>query len=301
LIILTNVISLDCKGQMTAKLTQPQLTLIKDSLIIKYNILGVNPKDMFNVRLEITDNTGAKINAASFSGDIGDSVKGGVNKQIIWNLAADNVFISSNINVEIFASRIIVSEVAAQEKNLIGRPSDLNIEEKDLSEIPADMIEKKETGDIKESHKMIEEPAVTATKVKTGKHMLQSAIFPGWGLTSLSKGKPYWLIGIAGAGCIASSIYFNQHAYTNYNNYLDSWDREKIDAYFNNAKTQYNLSKVFAYSAAAIWASDLVVVFIKAGSMNKSYRHGKSSAFSVSPCFDASTETPVLTLHFNFW
>ncbi len=273
-------------GQLTAKISQPQLALINDSLIIKYNILDATPKDKFNIWLEITDDTGVKINAFTFTGDIGDSVKGGLNKEIIWDLSADNIILNNNINVEIIAKKIVVPEIGSEEVH--------------LSEIPSDLSKKENIEEKKEIRKVIEEPIVTAPKVKVGKHLLQSAILPGWGLTKLSKGKPYWLIGVAGAGCIASSIYFNNQAYLNYNKYLDSYDEEKIDTYFNNAKTQDNISKAFALTAVAIWVTDLAIVNIKATSMNKSYRRNRLNDISISSGINLNTEIPMLSLHFNF-
>jgi hypothetical protein len=273
-------------GQVTAKISQPQLALINDSLIIKYNILDATPKDKFNIWLEITDDTGVKINAFTFTGDIGDSVKGGLNKEIIWDLSADNIILNNNINVEIIAKKIVVPEIGSEEVH--------------LSEIPSDLSKKENIEEKKEIRKVIEEPIVTAPKVKVGKHLLQSAILPGWGLTKLSKGKPYWLIGVAGAGCIASSIYFNNQAYLNYNKYLDSYDEEKIDTYFNNAKTQDNISKAFALTAVAIWVTDLAIVNIKATSMNKSYRRNRLNDISISSGINLNTEIAMLSLHFNF-
>lgn len=326
--ILLCIVFFDCNGQVQAKITQPQLTLVNDSLIINYNILDANPDERFDIRLEITDNNGVKINAATLTGDIGDSVKGGVNKEIIWNLAADSIFLNTSINVEIIAKKIIILKIVTQEKvlteirtveskeeeDLDEIPADKSIEEKDLAEIPAneskeeidqtettaDEVTEEDISVEEESHKVIEEPVVTSPKVKAGKHILQSTIFPGWGLTELNKGKPYWLIGVAGTGCIASSIYFNRKADSNYNNYLDSNDRVKSDTYYDNAKTQNNISKALAYTAAAIWVTDLVIVGIKASNMNKSYKKNSLSAFSIGSYIESNTDTPMLSLYFNF-
>lgn len=339
--ILLCIVFFDCNGQVQAKITQPQLTLVNDSLIINYNILDANPDERFDIRLEITDNNGVKINAATLTGDIGDSVKGGVNKEIIWNLAADSIFLNTSINVEIIAKKIVILKIVTQEKVLTEIRTVESKEEEDLDEIPADEgIEKdiaearvdqskkedesaeipaneskeeidqtETTADevteedisvVEESHKVIEESVVTSPKVKAGKHILQSTIFPGWGLTELNKGKPYWLIGVAGTGCIASSIYFNRKADLNYNNYLDSNDRVKSDTYYDNAKTQNNISKALAYTAAAIWVTDLVIVAIKASNMNKSYKKNSLSAFSVGSYIESNTDTPMLSLYFNF-
>ncbi|UCH15012.1 MAG: hypothetical protein JSV22_03360 [Bacteroidales bacterium] len=368
--LLLCIVFFECTGQIQAKITQPQLTLVNDSLIINYHILDANPNERFDIRLEITDATGAKINAVTLAGDIGDTIMGGVNKQIIWNLAADSIFLNTAINVELVAKKIIILETVAPEIDLAeviadeskeeedldeipadeskeekdiyelpvdeskeeedlkeitsdeiieekdiaeispdqGKveediseiPSDESKEEKELTEIPTDEVTKEDISDKEESSKVIEEPAVTAPKVKTGKHILQSAIFPGWGLTEMSKGKPYWLIGVAGTGCIASSIYFNRKAYSNYDNYLESNDREKSNTYFDNAKTQDNISKALVYTAAAIWVTDLVIVGVRAGNLNKSYRKNSLSAFSIGSYIESNTDTPMLSLYFNF-
>ena len=340
--ILLCIVFFDCTGQVQAKITQPQLILINDSLIIKYDIVDANPNERFDIRLEITDDTGAKINAVTLTGDIGDTIMGGINKQIIWDLSTDSIFLNTSINVELIAKKIIKLEIVApeidltyittdeskeeedlaevtsdeskeiedvseipdedskEEKDLVEIPADENKEEKDLTETPTDEATKEDISVEEESQKVIEEPVITAPKVKAGKHILQSTIFPGWGLTELSKGKPYWIIGVAGTGCIASSIYFNRRAYSNYNNYIDSNDKEKFDTYFDNAKTQDNLSKVFAITATAIWVTDLVIVGIKASNMNKSYRKNSLSAFSFGSYIESNTDTPMLSLYFNF-
>ena len=190
---------------------------------------------------------------------------------------ADNIFIDNTINVEIIAEKVIPEIVS---------------EKKDLSEIPSDISKK-------EDYIVTEEPIPTYRKVKVGNHMLQSAVFPGWGLTTLSKGKPYWLMGVAGVGCIASSVYFNQKAHSSYDTYLTSSDDNIID-YWQDAERQGDISKLFAYSAAAIWVANLGIVTIKASSMNKSYRRSRLSAFSISPRVDSNTYTPMLSLNCKF-
>jgi hypothetical protein len=253
--------------------------------MIKYDILGANSDDKFYIWLEITDSSGIELSAYTLKGDIGDSIKAGANKQIVWNLFADSIFINNTINVEIIAEKIIIPEIIS--------------EKKDLPEIPSDEDKKEDIAENKESNRVIEEPLVATLKVKVGKHLLQSTIFPGWGLTRLSKGKPYWLMGVAGMGCIASSIYFNQRAHSSYNDYMNSSD-DDIIGYYDDAIVQGNISKVFAWSAAVIWLADLGIVSIKASSVNKSYRRSKLNALSIASCIDSNTDTPMLTLHYNF-
>ncbi|UCH14011.1 MAG: hypothetical protein JSV22_13015 [Bacteroidales bacterium] len=243
-------------------MSQPKLSISNDNLTITYDILGAKADEKFNIWLEVTDDKGVKINAAALSGDIGDSVVAGSNKRIVWNLNADNIFIDNTINVEIIAEKIKPEVVM-------------------------------------EDSKVTEEPAPALTRVKVGNHILQSAVFPGWGLTTLTKGKPYWLMGVAGIGCIASSIYYNQKAHSSYDTYLTSSDDDIVD-YWQDAVDQGDISKVFAYSAAAIWVVNLGIVTIKATSMNKAYKRSRLNAISVSPRIDSSTYTPMLSLNYKF-
>lgn len=280
LLILHHLTFYDCIAQTAISISPPKLKFSNDSLIIKYDILNANDRDKFNIYLEITDFSGAKINAYSLTGDIGDSIKPGTNRQIIWNLSADSIFIDNTINVEIIADKLVISEVI--------------IEEKDLSEIFSDSVK---TEDI--SDKVIEKSEAKVSRVNVGNHLLQSTIFPGWGLTRLSNGKPYWLFGIAGVGCITASVYFNQKAHLSYDDYLNSPD-DDITGYYNDAISQGNISKVFAWSAVVIWIADLGITGLKASGMNKSYRISKLNAFSISPSIDIKTDTPTLSLYYNF-
>jgi hypothetical protein len=253
----------DCKAQISFSLSQPQLSVSDSNLVIKYDILSASSGDKFYVWMEVTDSLGKRMGAYSLNGDIGDSIQAGTNKQIIWNLQADNIFIDNTINIEIFAEKLVRPETP---------PKEIEITEK---------------------------PVASREKVKTGKHLIQSAVFPGWGMTSLTKGKPYWLLGVAGMGCIATSYYYNQQAHSSYDEYLESSD-DDIKGYYDDAVAQGNISKVFAWSAAAIWIADLGIVTIKAISMNKAYKRSRAGAFSVSPSVDLTTDTPVLTLRYNF-
>jgi hypothetical protein len=213
--------------------------------------------------MEVTDSLGKRIGAYSLNGDIGDSIKVGTNKQIIWNLQADNIFIDNTINIEIFAEKLLTPETVLKEKDI--------------------------------AEKLL--PAMEP--VKTGKHLIQSAIFPGWGLTSLTKGKPYWLLGVAGVGCIATSYYYNFKAHSSYNEYLESSD-DDITGYYDDAIAQGNISKAFAWSAAAIWIANLGIVTIKATSMNKSYKRSRAVNISISPSIDLTADKPIFTLRYNF-
>ena len=103
-------------AQDEISVSQSSLKFLNDRLIIKYDILGSKPEDRFRVWLEITDSTGAKIAARFLYGDIGDEVPGGLQKQIIWDLAADSLYLNMDINVEIFATKNIKPVPVVAEK-----------------------------------------------------------------------------------------------------------------------------------------------------------------------------------------
>ena len=285
LYIIFNLFSHECTAQMTFSVSQPRLKIANDSLIITYDILGVKTGDKFYIWLEITDSTGKEIDANTLKGDIGDNIIAGANKQIIWNLIADEIFINNTVDVEIIAEKIIIPEPET--------------ETKDMSEKPSDIIRKEDITEIAESKEVTNKPETTYTKVKVGRQFLKSAIFPGWGSTSLSNGKPFWILGVAGMGCIASSVYFDQSAHSSYHDYLNSSD-DDITGYYDDAIKQGDISKIFAMSAAAIWIVDMGIVTIKASSINKSYRKNRLSSFSINPRIDSITDTPMLTLQYKF-
>jgi hypothetical protein len=277
-------------GQAGVNISKPQLRLENDKLIIEYNILSGNPSDNFNVDLRITDSTGAIIKANNLSGDIGDSVGPGFDKTIIWNLAADQIYINTGIFIEVRAEKLIAPAVILTE--IPGKQKALGKSKEE--KVPEEKIEKKET------------IPVTEDKVKpvhsagTGKNLLLSAIVPGWGLTRLSEGKPYWIIAVMDAGCVAAAMYYNNKASSNYTNYLNSSDATKFDPYFEDASKQHTLSKVFGWSAVGIWVADMCLVGIKALNTGRSSKPDKTSYLRIGSYFDYNTSAACLSINFSF-
>jgi hypothetical protein len=128
LVIILSSVFTDCTGQVTFTVSQPRLSLSEGNLKITYDILDTRPDDKFNIWLEITDSSGTVLNANTLKGDIGDSINPGENKQIVWNLSADNIFIDNTINIEIIAERI-KPEITSEEKDMSEIPSDAGIKD----------------------------------------------------------------------------------------------------------------------------------------------------------------------------
>jgi hypothetical protein len=265
-------------GQGKVEMTKPQLMLVNDTLIIRYGFTGSKPWDVFNVRLEITDSSGRSIPAKSFTGDIGDSIYGGQQKIILWNMAADGIYVSENIYIEVISKKLDAIEIPIAQTlpgdSLPDQPASYN------TPVTAEKEEK--------------------TPVYRKNNILLSAVVPGWGLTRLSDGKPYWLIGVAGFGCIASSIYFNRQAVTSYDNYKGSLDMNESQDYFDKAEQQYLISNICAYTAIAIWVVDLGIVTLRDLQVRKSMSDQKLSRLSVGPGYHGSTRTAFVALNYRF-
>jgi hypothetical protein len=142
------------------------------------------------------------------------------------------------------------------------------------------------------------EPKIVS-EVKVGSVILKSAVFPGWGMTELSNGKPYWIMGVAATACLGSSIYLNRKAQANYEEYLTSTN-DDIFPYWNDAVNQNDISQLLGWTAVAIWVVDMGLVTIKAVRMNKSYKKSQLNAFSISPGIDPYTNTASISLRYNF-
>ena len=94
---------LPCFGQLEFKIDNPDISLRGNQVYISYKILSSSSTETFSIRLEITDERGNLLDAKSFSGDIGERVRGGSNRTIIWDLASDKFFINEDLFFQLYA------------------------------------------------------------------------------------------------------------------------------------------------------------------------------------------------------
>ncbi|MGD0756760.1 MAG: hypothetical protein ABR927_17050, partial [Bacteroidales bacterium] len=83
-----------------------QITLLKlefysNQLHIAYNIDNKTSIGKFRIEIKINKQNGDPISPKSITGDLGDNIKSGNNKSIIWDLGKDSVYFDENISVEI--------------------------------------------------------------------------------------------------------------------------------------------------------------------------------------------------------
>jgi hypothetical protein len=255
-------------GQSRITVTKPRLEVSDENLIITYDILNANSSDFFIVWVEVTDVAGNKIKALSVSGDVGNDIKGGKNKRITWNFGNDSIYIDEDLFIEVKAEKAIL------------------LEEKAETIIP------EETKTIK-----IDESNTGMKKISRGKMVLSSVVLPGWGQTKTNKGKPYWLIGAAGYGCLAGSVFLNRSASSVYDDYKLSMDLDESNALFDKALQRNSVSKIMAYSAVGIWAADIIWVLV---TPVKSPVTQKTRELRIIPGFDAGSNVALLSLTYKF-
>ena len=90
-------------------ITQPKLEFDGRILQISYDLVNKNQSDRFFVWVEIAKKNGETIVAKSLKGDVGENVRAGMNKQIIWIPADDFIILDEEVSVEIKAEKYVKS------------------------------------------------------------------------------------------------------------------------------------------------------------------------------------------------
>jgi len=91
------------------QLTTPKLEFDGNHLQIYYDVIDKNQSDQFYVWVEMETKNGEQIKMKSLSGDVGEKVKSGKNKQITWVPGKDNVFLNQEVSVEVKAEKYVKS------------------------------------------------------------------------------------------------------------------------------------------------------------------------------------------------
>lgn len=186
-------------------ITQPRVEIEETNLIILYNIITKHSNDQFYVWVEIKKSNGEKIQAMALTGDVGENIKAGNDKKIIWSPENDSIYLDEEIIVEVKAEKYNKA-------------------------------------------------------FNKGSMMLKSAVLPGWGQSIISKGKPYWLTGIAVYGTLAGGLIYHKKYLASFESYKIEEDPEKRADLYDQTQKQSNISTILVYSAATAWALNILWV-----------------------------------------
>ena len=140
----------------------------------------------------------------------------------------------------------------------------------------------------------------TTTPFNIGGLIFTSTILPGAGLTKINYVKPFWIIGIAGYGCIATSVIYNKKAANNYESYLNSYDINESKNLFEKSQDQDWTSKILAYTAIGIWVADLIWVTASVNKKNKLILMKRNQSFKIESDMDTYTKSPLVKLTYWF-
>ncbi|MBL7114118.1 MAG: hypothetical protein ISS19_19440 [Bacteroidales bacterium] len=250
--------------QIRVNITKPRLELSDENLIIEYDILSADPSDLFKVRIEVTNASGIKINALSISGDVGEDISGGINLRILWNLEKDEISLDKEIFVEVVA------------------------EKKKLPEVQKEIIPVETT------------PTTVVKKISKGNMVLSSTVFPGWGLSKAKQGKPCWLLGVAGYGCIAGSVILNRTAIMTHDDYKVSLDADESITLYDKSVMQDNISEYLGYTAAGIWAVSLIWTIATSTASQELSDIQKFNNISIQPGYNQKMNCTMVSISYKF-
>ena len=290
-----------CYGQ-TIEVSDPRLELRGNDVHIFYDILNSDPSDEFTVSMQITDSTGKEVAVNSLTGDIGELVKGGSNKHIVWDLTADKVVMNAQIYVKIYAKAILLLEEEPVEESQ-QELTDVSDPDKD-EDSPAVDTQKTEAEPIKEAP--IEETSDTKSSPGAGTKsynrtsiILQSIPLPGLGLSRMT-GKPHWLKGVAAYGCLAGSIILNRAAIDTYEQIPQHIDWDNKNDLFQQSQKQDGISELLAYAALGIWVSDVIWTIIGTSDLKKSSLYSETNGLSIRTTIDPLSYAPLIGMRYVF-
>ena len=255
-------------SQDSVQISQPDLELRDDEIVISYRILRSSNADLFKIWIEVTDDNGKSLNVKSLNGDVGQNIRGGGDKQITWEYDKDLASLEAGIYVQVFGEL-------------------LNPQIEEVQSLVTDQPKPQR----------YTQPGPTISKQGA---VLRSIAFPGWGLSALNPGTPHWLKGVAGYGAIASSVVLNRMAYENYNKYLDSSDQTEFNDFYDKAISQQNLSRISAYVAAGIWVTDIVWTLLSDPGEGRSQSLNSRKGITLSTGYEPSSQTPMIAFRYNF-
>ena len=257
--------SLPAFSQSKTTLSKPRLEYRDYKLTIGYDFLNFRPQDVFTVGLLVTDSAGRTINASSLSGDIGDSITGGTNKKIVWNIENDRLSLDEEVFVEVIA-RKMKPAVAEEEKTVAEN-----------------------------------KPAATVKSVSKASMLVSSLVLPGLGQSRARKNYTFLLMGAAGYGCLGGAVLMNRKATNTYDMYKNEKnDIEKRSNLFDQTERQDNISERLANAAAGIWAINIIWTIFVTDKSKESADVQEHRRLKIYPVYDERLNTTLVALSYKF-
>ncbi len=106
-------------------------------------------------------------------------------------------------------------------------------------------------------------------------------------------------MGIAGYGGLASTLYFNEQANTDYRNYDQELNPDKKQEYFDSYEKNKKIMQISAISTGVIWATNLIWTIVAAGNEPASISINNNE-LQITPMLVPEKYTAGLTLKYSF-
>lgn len=131
--------------------------------------------------------------------------------------------------------------------------------------------------------------------------ILQSLAVPGLGL-SRATGKPHWIKGVAGYGCLAGSVVLNRLAVKTYEDFDSEivYFPEDADRLLSRSVLQDNISETLAYTAIGIWVMDIVWTVIASSDLTNDMSSSRNMGLSIKSGVDPLFKVPVVGISYRF-
>ena len=308
------------------EVSDPGIELRGNVIHVSYYIYNSTPSDEYTVELRVNDSQGKVIPAKALSGDVGETVKGGGEKHIAWDLASDGIVMNADISFQLYvkavpppepevvvnpAAKEVTKEIKPDEKTAEDQPVDLQAEASGRNNPAGDTLketvkakedlqaaaEKTKPEPDRESSLNTEEPASESKEFKRAGLMLQSAVLPGLGLTRY-RGGPHWIKGVGAYGCLAGSVVLNRMAISNYSKLETLPDYDSKNDLYHTLYKQDMVSEILAYAAIGIWVTDLVWTFFGTSDINRTASHDKG--LRINSKIDPVSRAPLIAFTYKF-
>ncbi len=103
ILFITCSISLDILYAQEIKISITNIEAINNKLIVSYDFSDNEKAQYYDVWIEVTTLQGTRINARTLTGDVGDHIKAGKEKKIVWDFGSDEIVIDEEVNIEVKA------------------------------------------------------------------------------------------------------------------------------------------------------------------------------------------------------
>ncbi|MCP4312666.1 MAG: hypothetical protein GY790_15500 [Bacteroidetes bacterium] len=128
----------------------------------------------------------------------------------------------------------------------------------------------------------------------------QTVALPGLGLSRIREGKPHWLRGVAGYGCVAASVILNRMAISTFKDYKDQITLEDTEALYTRANRQDAFSEALAFTAIAIWVTDLIWIKLTTSGLQETPLYTTSRGLSIGATIEPYSMAPMVGVRYCF-